>query len=148
MHFFFGRIMLLENIVNLVCLLLLTVQMLDHVGLLLQAKGLNGGSLIQVDFIELDNLLLTLELILKLHLQLLLELNLLLLVQSQLLDFVDQLLRGNYVVIYILVMVRRAPWLHVVINSGTMYSGLFRLILVLLGCSEQWMRLGHCLLHL
>ena len=136
MHFFFGRIMLLENVVNLVCLLLLTVQMLDHVGLLLQAKGLNGGSLIQVDFIELDNLLLTLELILKLHLQLLLELNLLLLVQSQLLDFVDQLFRGNYVVIYILVMVRRAPWLHVMINVGTMYSGLCCLILVLLGSSE------------
>ena len=136
MHFFFGRIMLLENVVNLVCLLLLTVQMLDHVGLLLQAKGLNGGSLIQVDFIELDNLLLTLELILKLHLQLLLELNLLLLVQSQLLDFVDQLFRGNYVVIYILVMVRRVPWLHVMINVGTMYSGLCCLILVLLGSSE------------
>ena len=136
MHFFFGRIMLLENVVNLVCLLLLTVQMLDHVGLLLQAKGLNGGSLIQVDFIELDNLLLTLELILKLHLQLLLELNLLLLVQSQLLDFVDQLFRGNYVVIYILVMVRRVPWLHVMINVGTMYSGLFCLVLVLLGSSE------------
>jgi len=136
MHFFFGRIMLLENVVNLVCLLLLTVQMLDHVGLLLQAKGLNGGSLIQVDFIELDNLLLTLELILKLHLQLLLELNLLLLVQSQLLDFVDQLFRGNYVVIYILVMVRRAPWLHVMINVSTMYSGLCCLILVLLGSSE------------
>jgi len=128
--------MLLENVVNLVCLLLLTVQMLDHVGLLLQAKGLNGGSLIQVDFIELDNLLLTLELILKLHLQLLLELNLLLLVQSQLLDFVDQLFRGNYVVIYILVMVRRAPWLHVMINVSTMYSGLCCLILVLLGSSE------------
>jgi hypothetical protein len=136
MHFFFGRIMLLENVVNLVCLLLLTVQMLDHVGLLLQAKGLNGGSLIQVDFIELDNLLLTLELILKLHLQLLLELNLLLLVQPQLLDFVDQLFRGNYVVIYILVMVRRVPWLHVMINVGTMYSGLCCLILVLLGSSE------------
>lgn len=136
MHFFFGRIMLLENVVNLVCLLLLTVQMLDHVGLLLQAKGLNGGSLIQVDFIELDNLLLTLELILKLHLQLLLELNLLLLVQPELLDFVDQLFRGNYVVIYILVMVRRVPWLHVMINVGTMYSGLCCLILVLLGSSE------------
>ena len=128
--------MLLENVVNLVCLLLLTVQMLDHVGLLLQAKGLNGGSLIQVDFIELDNLLLTLELILKLHLQLLLELNLLLLVQPELLDFVDQLFRGNYVVIYILVMVRRAPWLHVMINVSTMYSGLCCLILVLLGSSE------------
>ena len=110
--------------------------MLDHVGLLLQAKGLNGGRLIQVDFIELDNLLLTLELILKLHLQLLLELNLLLLVQPQLLDFVDQLFRGNYVVIYILVMVRRVPWLHVMINVGTMYSGLCCLILVLLGSSE------------
>ena len=102
----------------------------------IQAKGLNGGSLIQVDFIELDNLLLTLELILKLHLQLLLELNLLLLVQPQLLDFVDQLFRGNYVVIYILVMVRRVPWLHVMINVGTMYSGLCCLILVLLGSSE------------
>ena len=58
--------MLLENVVNLVCLLLLTVQMLDHVRL--HTKGLDRGSLIQVDFIELDNLLLALELILKLHL--------------------------------------------------------------------------------
>ena len=121
-HFFFGRVVVLENVVNLVSLFLLTAQMLDHIRLRLHTEAGYLGSLIEVNFIELDNLLLALELILKLHLQLLLKLDLLLLMQSQLFYFINQLFGCNYVVIYVLLMLGQVvSSLKVMVYVGTMY---------------------------